>query len=700
MLQANNPATNNGTEYQANGEWSCSYASVGFQDKTSFNAKATGLVRSINHQSPNHLVWTVTKGSNTTDHGKLCKATDYLDVYNNSFEITDMPNFITCGPSATLIGEEAGHQNSTYSGAWTRISGPGKFTTATTNYTVSVENLQKKENTFRWTVYRNGCSAFDDITVFNNEVEVDAGKDINSCDDVVQLNATPATWQEGLWEIEDAGPNTNFAETSTAAPANRFNTMSLYNGYVYGLRQGETVLRWTVSSTIATAADNYQYNGVTYDDEQTCSLSDLVSIFNDAPDPAVVYPKEIEICQEQTAAGEEVLLSASTVRDGWGVGHWEYYDGASGGTIVSPSAYQSKIDNLPYGESVWAWVVEKQGSNGLMCRKTDYVHVFNNYVEAHLNVSYDEVCTPETELNAVNPDEYPGATGWWEYENFAGLPAAKCPSIAVPSDYLTTATNLPSGRSNFIWHVTKGSGLCHSEITYSVDNNQVEAVIRQPDPQHRVICEPTVRLVAQEIPATATGTWSLIGFPNNYNINDANFASPNGLVTDVTGLNVQNADYSFRWTVEIGSGKCNKTDEITIKNNSFTVDADASEPNNGGATWEAPANVFVCGSSYQLQPSIPDGDYTYEWTITAGSGTFVGGTNGGKTSNAKIPTVIGLKRQSTEIHLLVKDNNPNGCQADGTNAVGDILERGAQACVILRIDNACFVCWSLAVFRT
>ena len=72
-----------------------------------------------------------------------------------------------------------------------------------------------------------------------------------------------------------------------------------------------------------------------------------------------------------------------------------------------------------------------------------------------------------------------------------------------------------------------------------------------------------------------------------------------------------------------------------------------------------------------MQPSIPDGDYTYEWTITAGSGTFVGGTNGGKTSNAKIPTVIGLKRQSTEIHLLVKDNNPNGCQADGTVLVSD-----------------------------
>ena len=616
-LSANNYALNDGDKFKTVQKWSCSHASVQFKDNSSPNASVTGLVRSQNKSVSNHLVWTVTKGK--------CSTYDYIDVYNNKFEIEDKPNFIVCENTATLEGEAPGTQNSSYYGVWKVERGGSQFTSNASSNTVTVGKLQKKENEFSWTVFRNGCSAEDRIIVFNNEVEAKAGDDINTCDETVKLQGVKPEWGIGTWTVHSASGSPTFGETSLAGGLSE---MTVFNGYVFGLKQGETVLKWTVKSylndpvpsSITNPNGTVIHEGKIYEYAKACIDEDFVSIHNDMPDDPEVIEPNVEICQEQTAAGLDVLLKAKEVRaasggTSWGEGHWEYYSGPTGGVIVTPSDNESKIDNLPYGESVYAWVVEKTGSNGLVCRKADYVHVFNNYVEAELNNAYDEVCEPKTNLYAKDPaDRFPGATGVWSYQNFSNIPAADCPVIAQATDPSTQVTSkLPSGRSNFVWTVKKGSGKCHAEVIYSVDNNMVEAEIASPALNNNElnihnsyeICKPDeLRLIAKAIPNAATGTWTLDQKPSGFDMSSLNIASPNGLVTDVKGLYMGNSTYVFKWSVQIGTGKCNRESDITITNNGFTVDADQSIDTK---------SKYICGPQYTLNPETISGT-TGTWT--------------------------------------------------------------------------------------
>lgn len=129
------------------GHWTILSGAAIVHNKSLHNSFVSGLGR-----GNNILRWSIEmNGANVYDD---------VVITNNSFNISAGQTQQTCESSIQLMAENPG----TGSGLWTIEKGAGKFSNSAA-FNTQINNLAAGENILRWTVARNNCTAYSDVTV-------------------------------------------------------------------------------------------------------------------------------------------------------------------------------------------------------------------------------------------------------------------------------------------------------------------------------------------------------------------------------------------------------------------------------------------------------------------------------------------------------------------------------------------------------
>jgi hypothetical protein len=324
-LNGNDPAP-------GSGYWQLVSGTVTIANTTAFSTTVTNV-----DYGSNTLRWTVTNGS--------CSDETYVVVQNNFFTVSAGNNRTVCDTTTVLSGTNPGD---TGYGLWTVAGGNGIFQNAT-SYTTRVNGLRQGDNTFTWTVTKNGCSASADVIITNGLPNAEGGGDRVTCTDSVVLAATEPTIGSGIW-TQTGG--SGYIVTPTA-----------YNSVVRDLGHGQNTFRWTVSNGNCQAYDdiaiyNYTVLQTAGDDQNVCDTTTTLAA--DPPGPT-------------------------------GNGYWTILGG--GGTFVDPTLFNTVIHGLHDGVNTFAWTVTENG-----CSATSTVQIINNRFDVY--AGDDQVVTvPNTTLD-------------------------------------------------------------------------------------------------------------------------------------------------------------------------------------------------------------------------------------------------------------------------------------------------------------
>ncbi len=355
----------------------------------------------------NILRWSVSKNG--------CVSSDEVSITNNSPTIAVVGSTqLKCDFSTTLTG----NQPSIGEGRWSVVKGGGVFEDIT-DPTTGVEKLNYGENIFRWTISNKGCSSYEDLIVINQHVEVDAGKDFETCSRTALLNGSPVPeGMTGEWRVIAGVGGATIVEGDRNKP----------NALVGGLEHGVTGFRWII-------------------DNNSCPSEDIVYVVNNLPKP---YPADAG--GYQMIDGNIATMQASPVEIGQGT--WELI---SGGGIIAPEdihKYNARVTNLRRGENVFRWTVR----NG-DCFSYDETTIVNGeMIEANAGRN-QTLCKNSTSLEANSVDV---AMGRWSVVSGAA-------TFIDEYDPNTEVINLAYGDNVLRWtiHYTNSS----SEDFVTITNN-------------------------------------------------------------------------------------------------------------------------------------------------------------------------------------------------------------------------------------
>ncbi len=141
---------------QGNGIWKIISGSGALTDSTLFNTEITG----ITSEATTSLQWTISY--------KTCTDSVQITATNNQFTVSAGIDTVITIDSIQLQGDDP-HSGT---GSWLMISGGGAFANVNLFNTV-ISYLSQGDNILRWTVNRNGCSAFDEVTITYNPTNID-----------------------------------------------------------------------------------------------------------------------------------------------------------------------------------------------------------------------------------------------------------------------------------------------------------------------------------------------------------------------------------------------------------------------------------------------------------------------------------------------------------------------------------------------
>lgn len=539
-----------------------------------------------------------------------------------------------------VIGQGTGH--------WSLISGGGLISNPLSNQ-ITITNLSKGNNVFRWSVSLDGCEKSVDVTVRNNQLNVTAGGDALLCVDQTTLTGTPPPLSSivGHWYVATDALNNPMGRATFANGSN-------YTTHVSNLAPDENYLVWSLNQ-----------NG--------CVSRDTVLITNNMPTPATVG-SNLNVCgnsatlsgnatlegvgywsvQSGSGVFDDLFDQATTVRDidkgdntfRWninkngcssfadikvtnlllnvfagkdtsvcvanialkanptpiGVGNWSVFSGSA--TIVSSNSPTSMVGLRP-GTHVLVWSV-----NNLGCYSRDTVVIENNTVTA--NAGGDQnLISSATFMTASNLNA--GESGYWTVMSGSG----QFVDITKPDSYVSS---LQRGENLFKWTVLKGN--CLDEDLVIIYNGQ-SIVADAGLPQ--TVCSNQVELRAND-PDGGVGSWSIAPGPGNGSGVFASINSPRSLVSNLSpGRNV------FRWTITYSSSST--FDDVVIMNNTAT-------PAYAGLD-----DFTDCNDQYQLagRPVLYG---TIDWIVSSGGGVFSDNT-------IENPLITGLAKGSNVLRMKV-----------------------------------------------
>jgi hypothetical protein len=293
--------------------------------------------------------------------GNGCFDSDEVVVNENSFSINAGFDDHVCETTVNLQGQDP----SPGYGIWS-FSGPGVNIVTPSLNTTAVTGLQDNSpHTFRWTVFKNGCSAYDEVVIYNDLVTANAGGDQSTCNSTAILSAEQPVVGSGEWTIS-TGAGTVSQPTYFASP-------------ITGLGIGTNVLIWTVTNL-------------------TCVSSDNITITNNTVTATAGIDQQL--CDNFT-----YLAGDQPAPGGYGV--WEVVGGGVDTEIITPSAFNTLVTDLRRGVNTFRWTVyENNCTNG-----GELVRIWNNTFDA--DAGNDQTLADgvtQTNLDAVlNADE----TGQW-----------------------------------------------------------------------------------------------------------------------------------------------------------------------------------------------------------------------------------------------------------------------------------------------
>ncbi len=314
--------------------------------------------------------------------------------------------------------------------------------------------------------------------------------------------------------LQAINPNIGTGQWSTVQSNLTITNVNSPNTEVNGLQPGRNILRWTVT------------NGI-------CVAHDEVIITNNQPSPPIVI-NDIVVCEPHA----DIIANEPII----GRGHWEFIAGA--GSIENPSHFATRIHNLQPGMNRIRWAV-KNGN----CEAFDTLKIINNSL--YSNAGPDKyVCEKQTTLQASVTSAGEGM-GFWTSVN------TNSQTIIVNKTLYNTAVILGPGANTFRWNVEKNGCTAFDEVT--IFNYAVDAKLPFSDKE---ICENRFQLIAPQLRDGELGLWTTDN-------NQVTIENPKNVVTNLNHL--QPGVNTFRWHVT--KGNCHASDEITIINNGFEIDA-------------------------------------------------------------------------------------------------------------------------------
>ncbi len=596
---------------QATGKWTAVPSTVLIDDDTQTNAFVPVLP-----STSVRFIWTVTKGG--------CVAKDTIVVDNESFTITAGGPYETCdGTIMQMNGTPPGGTPfDGYFGIWEQVGGNDATILSPGSYNTAIEDIPIPHAFFRWTVTRNGCSAYDDATVVNNTIVAIPGDPINSCADTAILDAVAAPF--GVWSLSSGDPGIIIDN-------------SLSNETVVrNLPLGPAIFKWKVTKGICSDSaelevNNYElhaeasnviackmperltgnnpndfYGASGYWDVDPVDIGKITfiddpSIFNaqidDVPKGSYIGltwnlenaychdSKSIDLVNnsfEVFAGNDEEICDNEfelNVTLSSGTGYWE--------AVLGPAIFDNSTDpgttvrNLRPGENKLRWNVIDNG-----CHASDDVIITNNSFNVSAG-SNKTICENYTTLSGTPLSD--GATGIWKNET-----GQSYITIDSPGSEVTDVTGLIKGFYKFSWTVTKND--CPATAFVDITSNYFEA---DAGPDERTVTIDNTIMTAA-LPAGATGTWSSMGAATVVSVNDP--------ATAVN--NLQFGSNIFQWHVEWDG--CESDDFINIIYNSLVADAGT-----GG---------IVCEDRITLNAVLP-AQCSGKWEVIEGKGTFVNDTD-------------------------------------------------------------------------
>ncbi|PVX45014.1 putative secreted protein (Por secretion system target) [Flavobacterium sp. 103] len=261
--------------------------------------------------------WTVGSGS--------CTAYDDVTVTNNTAAptVSNQPDQTQCNNSTFTMTQSG-------SGTWTLVSGSATITTAGSPTTTITGVALGTSATVRWTVGSGSCTAFDDVTVTNNN----AVPTVSNQPDQTQCNTSTFTMTQsgsGIWTLVSGSATITTAGSPTTT--------------ITGVAVGTSAtVRWTVGSGSCTAFDD-------------------VTVTNNNAAPAVSNQPDQTQCNSST-----FTMTQS------GSGVWSFVGSSGSAIITTPSSPTTTITGVAVGTNVTVrWTV---GSGS--CTAYDEVKLTNN----------------------------------------------------------------------------------------------------------------------------------------------------------------------------------------------------------------------------------------------------------------------------------------------------------------------------------
>ena len=578
-LRGNNPSPGTGV-------WTIQVGGGILANNTSPTTQITNL--SLND---NIIRWTVT---NLT-----CSDYDEVTITNNTVTATAGGDQQICYDHTTLQGQEP---PSGGTGLWEVVSGNGTFTDATL-YNTEVTNLAPGFNTFRWTVFNNGCnSGGDEVTINNKSFTADAGEDQTLPQFVTNttMAAVLPSGGTGTWQILSGGGNiANANDPSTAVTnlisgINQFQWTVLYNGCsdydvvnitavdfqpnagidkiicsdslkLNAQDMGGTPQYWSVIEGSGTFDDIYDNNTWVRNIGEGINRYRWTVTLNGA----TAYD-EITITRVNAYAGEDqIICSNHTFLEGnippaGSTGSlWSLVTGSA--NIIDNTLYNTEVTNISGGSNLFTWTIYAPN-----CSVSDYLNItYQSYVNA--DAGDDQIlCGSSTMMNAAIPSS--GTQGIWSVVSGNGI-------FENPDEYNSNVTNIASGNNIFRWTVYTNE--CNAQDDVNILNDSITAFAGDD----QTVYHPYTYLEAT-LPSGCSGIW-------NVNSGSGTFADINQPDTYVDNLSV--GENLFTWTVN--NNNCSDADDVII-------------------TYDDSGDIPDISDNFKVYPTVTSGFITVESDIS------------------------------------------------------------------------------------
>jgi gliding motility-associated-like protein len=611
-LLANNPSV--GT-----GEWSVLSGSGSFS-----NNQVSGLA-----PGDNKLRWTITNYN----------CSSYDDVVITSYKPTSSNagnDMIICTDSLvlsankanTLIGEK---------GHWSVMNGAGIIVDTTLN-TSLVKSLAQGVNILRWTIDNHGCTSNDNVEINYAFVKANAGLDVTTCDNALQMNANNPSVGIGEWSIIGGSGTALFVNSNSP------------NSEVKNLDKGTNTLRWTIRNYTCTSTDevnvinNSPSTSFAGGDQNLCGNSTILTAtspligkgtwsvlsgagaFNNtelaittvsnvgtgtntyrwtisnnnctSSDEVVISnnsPVNIFAGTDQTLCADSTTLNASQPLIGTGV--WSIVSGA--GLVLNPSSPFSSIQKLATDTNIIRWTVSNKS-----CSESKDVKIINNSPTTANAGADNTVCAGSVILDGNVPTH---GTGEWSIVSGAG-------TFINKANFNTQVSGMLNGANTFSWTIRKQNCTTHDEVTFIND------LPSQPNAGTDIAVCDTIASLNGNKPAIGTGSWSVLS-------GQASFEDASKYNTQV--YNLGQGSNILVWTTQ--HNRCKLSDQVEVKNNLTNVYAGpdqivytnsamlaGSQTTRGQASWMLSAGAGTIGQPENFQTQVTglaEGINTFAWIV-------------------------------------------------------------------------------------